>query len=426
MKSFVDRGLATVVACLALTAAAGAGVKIVNSAGPGDFADLPPAVAAANDGDVLLVKSGNYSGFQVANKALDIVANTTGSVVVQGTVSVSGLAVTRCTTLSGLTIQSAPLTEGLTLRNCAGAVRVQGCVVQPQRAPDCIVSGATHHALVVLNCTDVCIARCTIEGAQGNETATGVWYGGIALWLEASRCALYECTVLGGRGGDLNAACGPVVYGYAGYGGPGLWSQNAPLVFASGCLVRGGDGGDVHSFPGEAGCGYEGWVTNNFLGGTFIGRRLDTVVGGGARGLPPIVFCHDVAPPFLGPPPTVVAGPARELSAARVVREHADLRFTVHGLPGENVELVIGERTDFTFSDAWHGVRLLPWKPAPLAVLPLGLLPGTGELQVAIPLGELGPGIASRRLFLQAKHDGNGSGIYLGAPATVVVLDSAY
>src|SRR5688572_18660193 len=82
---------------------AAAGVLVVDASGGGAFTDLPAAVAAAADGDILLLKSGAYTAPTIANKALDVVADTGASVVVQGPFAVTDLTATRAVTITGVT-----------------------------------------------------------------------------------------------------------------------------------------------------------------------------------------------------------------------------------------------------------------------------------------------------------------------------------
>src|SRR5258707_10523519 len=57
-----------------------AGVHIVDATGRGDQLSIGAAVAAANNGDVLLVRSGSYPGFLVDDKAL-VIARDAGALV---------------------------------------------------------------------------------------------------------------------------------------------------------------------------------------------------------------------------------------------------------------------------------------------------------------------------------------------------------
>src|SRR5262245_10336186 len=49
-----------------------------------DFIDLPDAIAAAADGDVLLVRAGDYSHFELAGKGLHFLGETGARVVEPG------------------------------------------------------------------------------------------------------------------------------------------------------------------------------------------------------------------------------------------------------------------------------------------------------------------------------------------------------
>src|SRR5262245_21258714 len=67
--------------------------------GPGvNFTDIPPAIAAAADGDVLLVAGGMYSGFSVTGKGLKILGSAGG-----GTTLVGTLAAPASSSIAGIT-----------------------------------------------------------------------------------------------------------------------------------------------------------------------------------------------------------------------------------------------------------------------------------------------------------------------------------
>ena len=62
---------------LALAAPLGAqDVHVVDGTGAGDFLTIQEAVDVAARGDTLLVKSGNYPGFTIEGKALQVVAES--------------------------------------------------------------------------------------------------------------------------------------------------------------------------------------------------------------------------------------------------------------------------------------------------------------------------------------------------------------
>src|SRR5262245_40388752 len=80
-------------------------------AGPGfNFTDLPPAVAAAADGDVLLVRAGQYSPFTLIGKGLRILGAGATTTFVRPLTSGSNTV----TTISGIPPSSPVVLEDLT------------------------------------------------------------------------------------------------------------------------------------------------------------------------------------------------------------------------------------------------------------------------------------------------------------------------
>ena len=79
--------LASFLGCVLATPAR-ADVLVVDAAGGGQYTDIQSAVLAAQDGDVVLVRTGVYGPFDVRAKALDIVAYEGADVRVVGTTRV--------------------------------------------------------------------------------------------------------------------------------------------------------------------------------------------------------------------------------------------------------------------------------------------------------------------------------------------------
>lgn len=98
--------LRSALAALALAALSPAqNTIVVDAAAGGDFTDIPPAVAAAGDGDVILVRAGTYSLFTVDGKALAIVGAAgvqVGDAGTLGSVTVSNLPAGRDLVLADL------------------------------------------------------------------------------------------------------------------------------------------------------------------------------------------------------------------------------------------------------------------------------------------------------------------------------------
>src|SRR5262245_20334465 len=93
-------------AILLATGASAQSVFVVASVpGPGVFStDIQPAVDAAADGDVVLVKAGAYSGFTINAKGVSVVADAGASVVANGLVFVSSLSASQNVLLQRLVV----------------------------------------------------------------------------------------------------------------------------------------------------------------------------------------------------------------------------------------------------------------------------------------------------------------------------------
>ncbi len=419
------------VAIVALTSIAGsmahAGVLVVDAAGGGSFTQISAAVAAASDGDVLLVKSGSYSGFALGTKALDIVADVGADVFVQGQVSVSGLAVTRGVTLNGLQIRATSYTPALRLDASTGSIRVQGCTLHGFDQPDCtgtFIPGG--HAAVLLDCTDVAFANCTLIGGDGADFGGSYGYeGGAGLLGTTSRVALYDCTLRGGAGGNASTTCYAFPGGYAGDGGGGLWVQATPLSFFSNASATGGTAGvnpPGAGFDGCHGAGLSVYPYANPTPSIAIALQSTFVAGPGPSVCSVPIGDIVVAP---GATFTTLTGNARRMVARRVVREQQPARIDFFGQPGDEVRLVIGEAPRFLYSSAWSGVSLVR-HPHPTPVQIVGTIGPSGTLNESWLVPDLGPGVQSRRFFLQAQFIDPSGRATLGTPATLVLLDSAF
>ncbi len=166
----------------ALALRAHAGVIVVAANGTGDYIDLPVAALHAVDGNVLLLKSGTYSSIQITNKALDIVADAGANVVLAGQLRITQLAVTRCVTLTGLTLRGFSGTSiipyaPLQLDGNAGSIRVQGCDIVGSDGMPCTYESWGSRAAYVVRTAPTSpsrAARCAprYAGGFGNSGAT--------------------------------------------------------------------------------------------------------------------------------------------------------------------------------------------------------------------------------------------------------------
>src|SRR5262249_49678986 len=101
---------------------------VAPNAGPGVFStQVQPAVAAAADGDLILVRLGTYDGFTVDGKALTIVAESPGDAKFKSSIVVKNLSIAQGVLLEGLIGATTQIGNGLELSNDAGPVWVERC-----------------------------------------------------------------------------------------------------------------------------------------------------------------------------------------------------------------------------------------------------------------------------------------------------------
>jgi len=162
------RLLRGILALLALCSAVRADVIVVdesNGAGS-DFSDLPQAIAAASHNDLLLVRSGSYSGFTTAKgvRILGLESN----VEVSGPCVIQNLHSSRKFVLSRL-----ELTQ-VEIRNCAGHVALSQIDGYPRLS-----------SVVVLDSADVRLSELYVVGREG--VAQAVYIGASEVELVNSR-----------------------------------------------------------------------------------------------------------------------------------------------------------------------------------------------------------------------------------------------
>lgn len=413
-------------ALIVLVSVANAGnVLVVSPTLPGAFTEIQAAVSAAQDGDLLLVKSGTYGPVDIDDKALAIVEDSGSDAHVVGGVRVANLASARSVVLSGLRVNGEVpgSIDGLVIANDAGSVRAIGCSFEGRFTPSgvglpvCIVSMGARASSGL----DVAFIECTLTGGRGQSD------GGHGLYVVSSNVALYDCTLAGAQGASSDWFC--TGYGDGDTGGFGLSCED---VFASApstiIAVRstaqggqGGYGGHTGTFGGNGGSGFATWCSS------ILFRRLECSFTGGAAGLGPggngfpgaaLEWCP-------GTLPRAFPGLARRLTATRVVRENGVATLQYDGQPGDQVELRVTYDTGFTLVEGLRGVKLTR-QPKPDLVLPVGTIGASGTLSVNWPLADLGAGVQSRIVFLQAVFTDTNGQSTLSSPAIVSVLDQSF
>jgi hypothetical protein len=417
----------------ALSAAPGQ-VWTVGASGA-DFTQIQPAIDAAADGDVILVKPGSYAAFAIFDTTLTVVAETPATVQVSGQVRVNGLAAGRRVVLTDLSANGT--TQGaLLIADNQGSVRVRGGAWVGADAA--AAQGADSHAGVrVLWSADVGLCSLVVRGGKGIDFPFGFHPddGGSAVLSIESSVALSHCQLTGGDGGTDDAG-----EGYSGGdGGHGLELRGG-FAHATDCTFRAGDGGKGSEedgcvpFGNSAGDGGDGGDGVHLLGGLngyspahveLIAHDSAGAPGGqggpgncGPSGSPGFAgsAIELIGQSSQGQPPAGV----RRMSADGLWRPGVPELLTFEGASGELVFLVLSPKAGFAWQPAKHGIALVGGLPA-LAFM--GTIPAGGTLARTWTLPPLPAGWEGTTLHLQAVLVAPGSGALLtGASPTALVV----
>lgn len=411
-----------------LSVSAEAGVIVVSPSGP--YTDIQPAVDVAGDGDVLLIKSGSYSGFIIQNKALTVVADLGAAAYVAGAVRVDALQATRTVIVAGLAVTGVyggnPLAaHGAHVTNCSGSVRFQDCVLDAAVGTGGFCDAPHSGALVEVS-IDVAFTRCQMKGDSALpapfplNTETG--RGGSGLASTASRVALYDCVVRGGKAGDDFGCFGGYGYGDGFQGPPGIDADSSSIL-ASSTNSRGGDGGNVGSGINVCGRGGTGLFAHgssdvHVLGSSFTSGNTGSGIYCGLAPLPPTVV---TAPALL----ETLTGAPVHFSMDRVVRSGSSGSIRFDGLSQDLIAAYWALSGNWEYSPEFRGVYLARLPPAG-RFLRYGTIDATGVAIRPLISPILPPGVTSRVYQTQSLHRDAAGQYRLGPPDLIVVLDPAY
>lgn len=395
-------------ACVLSSRSATAGVRVVAPSGAA-YTQISAAVNAAVDDDVILVKSGTYAGFTIANKSLAVVADTGASVNIQQQVRVQSLAATRSVVLAGLRVFpiANAMADALVVSGNAGSVRVERCDLRgPYMTTTSLPIPIFAHGAFVESSTDVAFVDCSLRGGTSTE------YEGIhGLYSTTASIALHRTSLHGSLGGGAD------YYGY--WGGDGAYLLGATLVVSSGCQFLGGPAATGSLVCWGGGDGIGAFETTQ----VFVQDSL--LAPGRPAGCPSTVTTG--LPYRLGPNATLtpVVGRARELHGPSLTREQHSLEMQFFGEPADRVELVLADGLRFQHRPDQHGVSLVRRRGASV-VVSVGMIAGDGTLNWSLPIGELGPGVESSTIHAQAYFTDAAGSVFLSSPAELVLLDGAY
>lgn len=418
--------LRSLVPLLLLAPAASAQVLTVDDDAPAGFPDIQGAIDAAGEGDLILVRTGDYPGFTLDGKALRIVADTGAAVEVEPS-RVRNLAAAQPVLIRGLSWtreSTAPVTATLlVVEDCLGPVWLEECTIDGAAADPVLVAGA----LRVEDCAGAVLVRCTVRGALGSPflVGPGPFDGNDGLIARNAAVSVFESFLQGGDGAT-GWWTGFDTFVPSQAGGAGVRLDGGSL-FAAGSTLRGGDGGDGADWQGASCFSGRPGGSGLLIDGGGHADLLDLSVAGGAGGLASAPLCVDGSPgaptQILAGTSTALPGVAQALVAASPVCEGGLAAVTVQGTPGALAVLATSFSQGYTPSPAWLGTLLLGPVPSVLVTvtIPTG---GAAPLAFAIP-AFLPPGTGLQILLQAGLVLPGGGGVVLSSGSAVTLLDAS-
>jgi hypothetical protein len=377
--------LSCIAASIALVSLAQASTIVVDANnGPGaNFTDIPPAIAAASPGDLLIVRAGTYSGFTL-DRGLVMLG--------QGVVHTSDAHVVNIpASQRAVIVHMIPYT--LEISACAGPVVVQ----------DVSASGG----MSVLQSNDVRFANVqagwnfyqTIDGlfvdgsrvelvdsyAQGWQGAPGgtpfqaAGTGGRGLGVgPGSRVQVVRSDIDGGYGGDAY-----VQTAFGGNGGAaiGLTAPCEIFLVGPGSTVQGANGGYGDTGAGE--CYNDGAGSCAIVGSGDVHDDAGTTIHGGITNQQFHCLSPMEEPRFCGPNELPIAPADPSLQVTGTPAGGASITFTVYGEPGATASIYLGRGMIVMPTPGVDIEQLAPHN----RVIQLGVIPPSGQASrtVALP-----------------------------------------
>ncbi|MDF1839507.1 MAG: hypothetical protein P1V35_16685, partial [Planctomycetota bacterium] len=308
-------------------------------ASPADHSQISAAIAAALDGDTILVDPGSYSDLTVDDKALTIVPRIPGTTYHVSRVLIQDLASNKRTYLRGVVAGGT-----VTIRNCQGSVRLD----------DSVGWGW----LRVMDSMDVALRTLTIP--TGGAT------------ISDSQVGIFDSSFVGNPG--------PILFLDGGDGGPGLVRSGTGEVFLSDCSVTGGRGGDG-AFGLSNGTGGNGGHAIISNGDVFV---QSCTLQGGAGGFGGLASGGLGG---LGSGFTAEPGVASSVDVPASILDSKPIVLTFRGQPGDMVEYAFSPFGQVVSNGTDVG-RLVMDAAMGSGFIPAGNIPANGELRVTMHMGD--------------------------------------
>ncbi|MEM7307882.1 MAG: hypothetical protein AAF682_14480 [Planctomycetota bacterium] len=379
-----------------------------DSGGPGvDFTDLPPAIAAASAGDVLIVRAGSYSE-AVVGQGITIQADE-GALADAAGLRIESVPAGESVHIAGLTVPSIAW-----LSDCDGKVWIEDCSFTPPGE----VVGEAEAAVTIHDCADVVLVDTTGIGSSLGLMPSLQARTSPGLAITQSSVHTFGCSFEGGRGTWIESVFGAI----NAQPSPGAAHESGELI-ALASLFTGGQGHASQDpstlfcerAPGAAG------VTA--LAPLYV--RDSSLVGGhgGVGGLFSTCPEGEQGPPFSGDAPVELAGEYVALEVASPVIENGTFDLTVSGTPGVLAVVGITTAQDAILVPAWGGSLVLQGSPVVLSPV---VIPPAGTLTQTLPLSDLGPGVETLSFYGQVAAVDPVGAFTINDATAIVLLDEQF
>ena len=398
-----------------------AGVIVVDPAGgPGGGALLQAAVNAAQPGDILLLRDGDYTDADVlATKVLSLVADTPSGTVHLRRLTIapppgsSGTVLTRGLVITPPALVNAHPAAGLTFQGSFGtniSAWVEDCAVTASQLDWPTLGFPPSSAgpgIDILIVAASSVLRSSATGAPGFDAgvdpATG---GGRGIQSALGSLTVCESVITGGRGGD-GFGVGPLSTD----GGSAIFVNGTVSVM--GCTLQGGDEGANNGTAVKPGPGLE-------LGTGLATVRDSTLLVGA------IVDGGTATTPVVTPPgSSSLAFPAaaRSLAVSSPVREGALATLDLAGETGDGVWLWVAQSASYKLLTSKQGSFMLG-APLPSPLFLGAITDPSGELQLQFHMPSLPNGIDGAVLYLQSVMTPSAGGTVMGSGSALLWIDS--
>lgn len=406
--------------CGIATPSATAAYQVLLAGPPGtpgvDYFSIEAAIAAAGDGDTVLLKGFLEGDAIVDGKAITI-GEYPGSNVELTLLTVRNVPVGKSVVVQDLGLSVFGASNQI--RDCAGSIVLERITIAAQSVGSV---ANPEPALTIENCANVSLLRCTIVGRSTSGIAGPDASAGVGLRTLASTVHLFEGSLRGGDGGSL-ASSYPSFVAPPVAGACAIELQGGRIEVINSTVNGGAGGGGGQVFPG-------GPCFENQLGAPGVRVEgtawiLGSMVTGGAGGTAAIE-CGPSQP--VAPAVAVISGSLieqeralRSIEVTSVSNVGGSVFVLVRGVPGEPLFLMKSPTLAATWSTSLNGL-LFP--APPFVFVPLGTVPAPGFAQYAftIPHGVLPTGIDAVGEFLQYVTVDSSSKPFLSSPCAFTVI----